>query len=85
MIRELKLFSVLDDDREGKLRVTAIHDDEGYRLIRQLLASQYDLSNMEPNIQVTNVDVGGDRSLTLRHRRAAGVRWRTTTKRWCAM
>ncbi len=67
VIRELKLFSVLDDDREGKLRVTAIHDDEGYRAIRQLLANQYDLSNMEPNIQVTNVDVGGDRSLTLRH------------------
>ena len=67
VIRELKLFSVLDDDREGKLRVTAIHDDEGYREIRQLLANQYDLSNMEPNIQVTNVDVGGDRSLTLRH------------------
>ena len=67
VIRELKLFSVLDDDREPKLRVTAIHDDEGYRMIRQLLASQYDLSNIEPNIQVTNVDVGGDRSLTMRH------------------
>lgn len=67
VIRELKLFSVLDDDREGKLRVTAIHDDEGYRAIRQLMAAQYDLSSMEPNIQVTNVDVGGDRSLTLRH------------------
>jgi len=58
---------VLDDDREGKLRVTAIHDDEGYRAIRQLMAAQYDLSTMEPNIQVTNVDIGGDRSLTLRH------------------
>lgn len=67
VIRELKLFSVLDDDRDAKLRVTAIHDDDGYRMIRELLASQYDLSNIEPNIQVTNVDVGGDRSLTLRH------------------
>ncbi|CAJ0803211.1 hypothetical protein LMG19083_03848 [Ralstonia psammae] len=67
VIRELKLFSVLDDDRDAKLRVTAIHDDDGYRKIRELLAGQYDLSNIEPNIQVTNVDVGGDRSLTLRH------------------
>lgn len=67
VIRELKLFSVLDDDRDARLRVTAIHDDDGYRMIRELLASQYDLSNIEPNIQVTNVDVGGDRSLTLRH------------------
>lgn len=70
VIRELKLFSVLDDDRESKLRVTAIHDEDGYRMIRQLLASQYDLSNLEPNIQVTNVDVGGDRSLTLRHQQS---------------
>ena len=67
VIRELKLFSVLDDDRDARLRVTAIHDDDGYRMLRELLASQYDLSNIEPNIQVTNVDVGGDRSLTLRH------------------
>lgn len=67
VIRELKLFSVLDDDRDAKLRVTAIHDEDGYRKIRELLAGQYDLSNIEPNIQVTNVDVGGDRSLTLRH------------------
>ncbi|GCB05900.1 SpoVR family protein [Ralstonia sp. SET104] len=67
VIRELKLFSVLDDDRDAKLRVTAIHDDDGYRKIRELLAGQYDLSNIEPNIQVTNVDVGGDRSMTLRH------------------
>ncbi|MCL6456102.1 MAG: SpoVR family protein [Ralstonia pickettii] len=66
VIRELKLFSVLDDDRDAKLRVTAIHDEDGYRKIRELLAGQYDLSNIEPNIQVTNVDVGGDRSLTLR-------------------
>lgn len=67
VIRELKLFSVFDDDRDAKLRVTAIHDEDGYRKIRELLAGQYDLSNIEPNIQVTNVDVGGDRSLTLRH------------------
>ncbi len=71
VIRELKLFSVLDDDRDAKLRVTAIHDDDGYRMIRELLAAQYDLSNVEPNIQVTNVDIGGDRSLTLRHQQSA--------------
>lgn len=71
VIRELKLFSVLDDDRDAKLRVTAIHDEEGYRMIRQLLASQYDLSTLEPNIQVTHVDIGGDRSLTLRHQQSS--------------
>ena len=67
LIRELKLFAVLDDDHDDKLEITAIHDDAGYSKIRQLLADQFDLGNREPNIQAWNVDVYGDRSLTLRH------------------
>ncbi|MDX1266854.1 MAG: SpoVR family protein, partial [Oceanisphaera sp.] len=39
----------------------------GYRQLRQTLSNQYNLSNLEPNIQVYNVEVKGDRSLTLRH------------------
>jgi spore cortex formation protein SpoVR/YcgB (stage V sporulation) len=67
LIRDFKLFAVVDDDTEEKLEVSAIHDDAGYRSVRQLLAEQYNLGNREPNIQVYNVDVYGDRSLTLRH------------------
>jgi stage V sporulation protein R len=67
LIRDLKLFAVVDDDREDKLEVTAIHDDAGYRAVRQQLADHYNLGNREPNIQVYQVDVFGDRSLTLRH------------------
>ncbi|HCL13234.1 MAG TPA: SpoVR family protein, partial [Alteromonas sp.] len=47
--------------------VSAIHDERGYRVIREKLSAQYNLSNLEPNIQVYNVDVRGDRSLTLRY------------------
>ncbi|MCO7225418.1 SpoVR family protein [Pleionea sp. CnH1-48] len=67
VIREFKLFSILDDDTQKELEVTAIHDDAGYRAIRQALSNQYNLSMNEPNIQVYNVDIRGDRSLTLRH------------------
>jgi len=67
LIRELRLFAVVDDDEEEKLEIAAIHDDAGYRAVRQLLAEQYNLGNREPNIQVYDVDVYGDRSLTLRH------------------
>ncbi len=67
LIRDFKLFALVDDDRDDKLEVTAIHDDAGYRAVRQLLAEQYNLGNREPNIQVYQVDVFGDRSLTLRH------------------
>jgi stage V sporulation protein R len=67
LIRDFKLFAVVDDDQEEQLQITAIHDDAGYRAVRQLLAEQYDLGTREPNIQVYEVDVYGDRSLTLRH------------------
>ena len=67
LIREMKLFNVLDDDEDDKLEITAIHDDAGYRAVRQALAEQYNLGQREPNIQVHKVDVFGDRSLTLRH------------------
>ena len=67
LIRDLKLFAVLDDDAKSKLEVTAIHNDDGYRYVRRALAEQYNLGSREPNIQVYNVDRRGDRSLTLRH------------------
>jgi len=67
LIRDLKLFAVVDDDTQEKVEVAAIHDDAGYHTVRELLAEQYNLGNREPNIQVYQVDVYGDRSLTLRH------------------
>ncbi len=36
--------------------MTAIHDEAGYRALRQALADQYNLGSREPNIQVINVD-----------------------------
>jgi len=69
VIRDLKLFAVLDDDTQRELEIAAIHDDNGYRYLRQSLADQYNLGSREPNIQVYNVDHRGDRSLTLLHTR----------------
>ena len=67
VIRDLKLFCIIDDDEDKEIEVAAIHDEGGYRRIREELAEQHDLSNLEPNIQVQEVDLRGDRSLTLRH------------------
>jgi len=67
VIRDLKLFCIVDDDTEKEIEVTAIHDDSGYRRIREELAEQYNLSSQEPNIQVHEVDLRGDRSILLRH------------------
>lgn len=66
VMRDFRMFAVLDDDREDKLKVSAIHDDSGFRRVREVLSEHYNLGSREPNIQVWNVDLRGDRSLTLR-------------------
>lgn len=66
LMRDFRFFTVLDDDERDRLRIDAIHDERGYRELRQTLADQYNLGSREPNIQVWNVDFAGDRSLTLR-------------------
>ena len=67
LMREMRLFAVLDDDKQPELEISAIHDESGYRKVREALSRQYDLGQREPNIQVWNVNRRGDRSLTLRH------------------
>jgi stage V sporulation protein R len=69
LMREFRLFSIVDDASQRELEVAAIHDDMGYRRVREALSKQYDLNWREPNIQVWNVNLRGDRSLTLRHTR----------------
>ncbi|HRD66230.1 MAG TPA: SpoVR family protein [Candidatus Competibacter sp.] len=69
VMRDFKLFAVLDDDTQEELEITAIHDDAGYRRLRLALSDQYNLGSREPNIQVWNVAHRKDRSLTLRHTR----------------
>jgi spore cortex formation protein SpoVR/YcgB (stage V sporulation) len=66
------MFSVVDDSKKDVLMIGAIHDDSGFRQLRQSLSYQYNLSMNEPNIQVWSVNLRGDRSITLRHVRQQG-------------
>jgi len=68
LMREWRLFSVLDDIDAAAMEVEAIHDESGFRAVRRALASQYDLARHEPDIQVVDVDLAGDRHLMLEHR-----------------
>jgi spore cortex formation protein SpoVR/YcgB (stage V sporulation) len=67
VIRKFRLFQIADDSSKPALRVEAIHDDLGYRKIRSALSRQYDLSRREPDVQVVDVDLTGDRTLVLAH------------------
>jgi spore cortex formation protein SpoVR/YcgB (stage V sporulation) len=74
MMRQFRLFHVADDTEEPVMRVAAIHDDTGYRRVRSALSRQYDLARREPDIQVADVDLAGDRCLVLSHTVYDGVR-----------
>ena len=67
LIREFRFFSILDDEEQDYIGISNIHDDDGYQKLRQKLSTQYQLSYYEPNLQVYNVNVHGDRTLTLRY------------------
>ncbi|WP_046006745.1 SpoVR family protein [Pseudoalteromonas rubra] len=67
IMRDFKLFTIIDEEKSPHLEVGAIHDESGYQKVRNSLSAHYNLSNHEPNIQVYNVDIRGDRSLTLRY------------------
>jgi stage V sporulation protein R len=67
VIRQFRLFQVGDDASKPALKVEAIHDEVGYRKIRSALSKQYDLSRREPDVQVVDVDLKGDRCLVLAH------------------
>jgi stage V sporulation protein R len=68
LMRQMRMFHLYDDpaEREG-IVVSAIHDERGYRRIRRALARQYDVGWIDPNIEVVDVDLAGDRRLMLRH------------------
>jgi spore cortex formation protein SpoVR/YcgB (stage V sporulation) len=73
LIRTLKLFVLSDKAAESEYRVDAIHDAGGYRNVRNVLAESYDVSGMEPDIQVVDVDLLGDRELIIRHNVRNGI------------
>ena len=73
LIRQWRLFNIVDRTSESELRVEAIHDERGYRRIRRALAREYDIGRQEPDIQVVDVDLAGDRRLMVEHSVIDGV------------
>jgi stage V sporulation protein R len=67
VMRDFQMFYMLDDDNSPHIRVEAIQNEAGYRTIREKLAEQQNVNNRLPYINVTDVDVWGDRSMTLEH------------------
>ncbi len=68
LIRDWRLFHIADNPEEEDLEVAAIHNERGYRNLRRSFARQYDVAWTDPDIQVVDVDLAGDRKLIVQHR-----------------
>jgi stage V sporulation protein R len=83
LMRHMRMFHLHDNPEitEG-IKVDAIHDERGFRRVRRELSKQYDVGFIDPNIEVVDVDLAGDRRLMLRHAVVKGARLNETdTKR----
>ncbi len=73
LIRKMRLFNIDDDANKNYLSVSCIHNEQGYQRVRDSLARSYDVTNLEPDIQIVDVDLLGDRQLVLRHYQSDGI------------
>ncbi len=72
LMRKMKFFD-LHDDSQSDLIVKAIHNERGYQTVRTKLADQFDVVQNEPEIEVIDVDLDGDRKLILQHKVYSGI------------
>ncbi|NOZ41742.1 MAG: SpoVR family protein [Alphaproteobacteria bacterium] len=73
LIREFRLFNLKDDTTKPHFLVDAIHNERGYKTVRSALAAQYSVASLDLDIQVTNVDLHGNRSMILSHNITNGM------------
>jgi len=82
LMRRFRMFHLHDNpDELAGIKVDAIHDERGYRRVRRELARQYDVGFIDANIEVTDVDLAGDRRLMLKHMVVKGAQLNETDAR----
>ena len=67
VIRDMRLFEIDDQMENSYYEVSSIHNENGYKKVRESLSQSYNRSRYVPDIQIFDVDIFGDRTLTLEH------------------
>lgn len=73
VMRDFRLFALHDDSKASDVKITAIHDENGYRNVRRRLARSYDVAALDPDLQITDADLSGSRRLVITHTVRNGV------------
>jgi stage V sporulation protein R len=56
VIRDFKMFKIRDNLKEAEMKVTAIHNDQGYQDVRDALGNNYEQNNYYPRVEVTKME-----------------------------
>lgn len=67
VMRKWGMFKLHTDEDDDVYTVAAIHNERGYREIRESLGAQYEIGSMIPDIQIVAANMKGDRTLQLVH------------------
>lgn len=67
LIRKFRMFILDDVEKQPEFTVERIHNERGYKKTRDILSRNNDLQYIEPDIQIIDVDLEGDRSILLHH------------------
>ena len=73
LMRDFRFFALKDDSRDPAVRITAIHDERGFKDVRRRLARSYDVAAQDPDLQVTDADLSGSRRLVITHTVRNGI------------
>ena len=73
VMRKFRLFQLSDRSSDRFVEVASIHNERGYSAVRSALANSYDVAANQPDIQVMDVDLLGDRQLRLQHNVKHGI------------
>lgn len=65
VIRDLKLYVLLDKQDDATYTIEYVHSDEDVLKMRELMAQQFSLVHQLPHIEISGVEWKGDRALTL--------------------
>ena len=67
VMRKFRMFLIADEEKKSHYAVSHIHNEAGFRELRAALARSYDVGRIEPDIQVADADMRGDRCLQVQH------------------
>jgi len=67
LMREWGLFEITNNQFDDHVTISSIQNKTGYDNIRRSLSAQYSTTSQQPDIQVVNANLKGDRTLELNY------------------